>query len=426
MGSTASRPPSSAVTPDIQSGDRRARTQRLLIVVSQVAALTCWFSASAVSADLKAVLGVGDQGSVLLASSVQLGFVIGALTSAAVNLPDRVRPATLYCVNAVVAAACTALLALFVRDFAAAVLVRLVTGMALAGVYPVGMKLMASWASPALRARAMGLLVGGLTLGSAVPQLIRGIEDLPWQGVLLTAAAITSIGGLIVGAGVRPGPNLDQRAVHFDPRYAVRMFRETRPRLANLGYLGHMWELYALWTWLPVFVLHSQLSSGGSTHSVVNLVAFVAIGVAGLAGCLGGGWAADRFGRAPAAVTALMISGSCCLLSPLFYGRSLPWLTVLLVVWGAAVIADSGVFSTALSETVDQRFVGTALTAQTAFGFLLTILSIHLVQVVATVVTWQFAFVLLAPGPVVGAIAMARFGRVTATLGASHPLSARN
>jgi MFS family permease len=380
-----------------------------------------------VSADLKIVLGIGDVGTVLLASSVQLGFVIGALLSAVINLPDRGRPSSLYCISAVVAAMCTAVLALFVRDFTAAVLLRLVTGMALAGVYPVGMKLMASWASPALRARALGLLVGGLTLGSAAPQLIRGMEDLPWQGVLLTAAAITSVGGLIVGAGVRLSPNLYQRAVHFDPRYAVRMFRETRPRLANLGYLGHMWELYALWTWLPVFVLHSQLASGGSTGSAVNLVAFLAIGVAGLAGCLAGGWGADRFGRAPAAVTALVISGSCCLVSPLFYGRSLPWLTVLLVVWGAAVIADSGVFSTALSETVDQRLVGTALTAQTAFGFLLTILSIHLVQVVASLVTWQFAFMLLAAGPVVGALAMARFGRATTALANTlPPLSAQH
>lgn len=389
----------------------RARHQQGLVVIGQVLALSCWFSASAVSADLRTVLGIGDQASVLLATAVQLGFVIGALGSALLNLADRVPAPVLYCVSSVTAAVCTALIALVVRDYATVVLLRLLTGVSLAGVYPVGMKLMASWATPATRARALGLLVGGLTLGSAMPLLIRGFHGLPWQGVLLTAAGLTGLGGLLVLLTVRLGPSVDGRRGTFAPGYVVTMFRHTKPRLANLGYLGHMWELYALWTWLPVFVLASQVRSGGTTGALVSVVSFAAIGLAGLVGCLAGGWAADRFGRAPAAVAALAVSGTCCLLSPLFFGASLPVLTVLLLVWGAAVIADSGVFSTALSESVDQQYVGTALTAQTAFGFLLTIVSIQLVSLLAGVVTWQYAFVVLALGPVVGARAMHRFGR---------------
>lgn len=391
---------------------RRARNQQVLIVVSQVAALSCWFSASAVSSSLQSALEIGDLGIVLLASSVQLGFVFGATTSALLNLPDRLPPHLLYGVSALIASGCTALVALAARDMATAVVLRFMTGVALAGVYPVGMKLMASWAPAWQRGRALGLLVGGLTLGSAVPQLIRGFENLPWQGVLLTASLITAVGGVIVLAGVRSGPSFDAPAVRFDPRVALRMFQDPRPRLANLGYLGHMWELYALWTWLPVFVFHSQQAQGGSTGSAVNILSFFSIGVAGVLGCLAGGWAADRFGRPAAAATALAVSGTCCVLSPLAFGQPLPWLAVLLLVWGASVIADSGVFSTALSESVDRGYVGTALTVQTAAGFLLTIVSIHLIPILAGWVGWQFALVVLGLGPAVGVRAMVRFGRL--------------
>jgi MFS family permease len=196
------------------------------------------------------------------------------------------------------------------------------------------------------------------------------------------------------------------------------MFAERAPRLVNLGYFGHMWELYALWTWLPSFLLAGAVNSpaapagsGSATNSRIGLLTFVSIGLAGVIGCLVGGWAADRFGRSRAAVTALVISGSCCLLSPLFFGAGAGWILAFSAVWGAAVIADSGVFSTSLSEVADRRYVGTALTAQTAIGFALTVVTIQLVPVLADAVGWQWAFWLLVPGPVVGAIAMRAFGR---------------
>jgi predicted MFS family arabinose efflux permease len=295
------------------------RRQPILIAISQVAALSCWFSASAVAPDLEVVLDTGAQGSALLAIAVQLGFVGGALGSSIINLPDRVRPTMLYALGAVGSAGCTMLIALVARDLSVAIALRFGTGMALAVVYPVGLQLMASWAAPAQRARALGLLVGALTVGSATPQLIRGTGGLSWQGVLLTAAAITLLGGLVMALFVTPGPRRDRQPVEFDARYAIAMFRSRGPRLANLGYLGHMWELYAFWTWLPVFILHSQIQSRGDQGSVVYLVAFLTIGAAGFVGCLVGGYAADRIGRAPSAVTALVISGACCLLSPLFF-----------------------------------------------------------------------------------------------------------
>jgi MFS family permease len=394
--------------------DTRAHHPRVLIAAVQVAALSCWFSASAVAPGMQRDLDLGATGAVLLTSSVQVGFVVGALSSAVLNLADRVPTAVLYAVSAFLAAAFTALIPAVAAGLPGTLMLRVLTGIALAGVYPVGMKLMASWSEPARRGRALGLLVGALTLGSAVPQLIRGLRDLPWPGVLLAAAAVTAAGGLAALLLVRAGPNLDTGRIHLEPAYALRMYRQRGPRLANLGYLGHMWELYALWTWLPTFVLLSQQEAGGSTGAIVNLTSFLAIGVAGVLGCWLGGVASDRFGRAPAAVTAMVVSGTCCLLAPLFFGMPVAVLGCFLFVWGAAVIADSAVFSTALTETADQRFVGTALTAQTATGFLLTVVTIHVVPVLADAVGWQYVFLALAIGPLSGAVAMARFGRARA------------
>lgn len=397
-----------------------ARRQRALVAVVQLAGLSCWFSATAVAPGLRADLGISSGWAVLLTSSVQLGFVTGALASAVLNLSDRVAPPRLVAVSAAAAAGATALLPALADGLVPALVLRFLTGVALAGVYPVNMKIMASWSTPAQRGRAFGVLIGALTLGSAVPQLIRGLEDLPWQGVMFGAALVTLVGGVLAATTLRVGPDLPASAPVLDPAYALRMFRHEAPRLANLGYFGHMWELYALWTWLPAFVLASQEARGGSTGAVVNLTAFAAIGVAGAVGCVAGGVMSDRLGRSPAAVTALVVSGSCCALSPAFFGARLPVLVAFLLVWGAAVIADSGVFTTALSEVAEHRLVGTALTAQTAIGFLLTVATIHLVPALADRTGWRWAFVVLALGPVVGATAMARFGAVHARLTAAR------
>ncbi|WP_221199840.1 MFS transporter [Nocardioides soli] len=383
--------------------------QRRLIAASQVAALGTWFSASAVAPAVAAELGLTTGTSALLTSSVQIGFVVGAVSSAVLNLPDRLPLPTLYAVSALLAALSTAVFPALAHDGVAAVALRMLTGVFLAGVYPVGMKLTASWAPPEVRGRAFGLLVGALTLGSAVPHLIRVAEHLAWPAVMYGAAAIATAGAVLARLTIRVGPGYESRPQALQPSYAFRMFAERRPRLANLGYFGHMWELYAFWTWLPSFITASQLSRNGSADGRVSLLAFAAIGLAGVVGCLVGGWAADRVGRAPTAIAALAVSGSCCLLSPLFFGGTLAVLAVFLLVWGAAVIADSGVFSTALSESVDSHLAGTALTAQTAVGFSLTVATIHLVPVLAALGSWRTAFVVLAAGPLVGCLAMLRF-----------------
>jgi MFS family permease len=383
--------------------------QRAAIAVVQVLALAVWFSVSAVIPGLQAEWGISSAAAVWLTGTVQLGFVAGALVSTALNLADRFRPQAFMALSAALAAGVTLALSVFADGPPLALALRFLTGVFLAGVYPVGIKLMASWVTGSGRGLAMGLLIGALTVGSMLPYLIGGLVTLPWRGVLQVAAGIGLLGAVVAVVAIRPGPHLATGPVRWHPRYAVQMFASRGPRLVNLGYFGHAWELYALWTWLPVFVLHASASSAFGSHSQV--LVFVTLGLFGLAGCLLGGWAADRFGRSAAAVTALTVSGTCCLVSPLAFLAPAPVLAVFCALWGASVIADSGVFSTALSEVVDRRFVGTALSAQTAIGYAVTVVSMQFVPLLAEGAGWQFAFLVLAPGPALGALAMRRVGR---------------
>jgi MFS family permease len=380
--------------------------QRVLIALVEVLCLSVWFSATAVAPNLRSEWDIGASATVWLTASVQVGFVAGAVASTVLNLADRGAPQRLLAASALGAAACTAALTVFVTGLGAAVAIRFLTGVFLAGVYPVGMKLMASWSESRDRGRTFGVLLAALTVGSALPHLVGGLGPLPWRIVMLIASMLSVVGAVIAVVLLRPGPHLDNRPITPDPRYAIAIFAQRGARLISLGYFGHMWELYALWTWLSMYLVAGREERGGGATPSIGFITFVAIGVAGALGSLLGGWASDRFGRAQAAVAALAISGTCCVASPAFFGASTSVLVAFVVVWGAAVIADSGAFSTSLSETMDTRFVGTALTAQTAIGFLLTIVTIQLVPVVAELIGWRYAFLFLAPGPLIGVVAL--------------------
>lgn len=386
-----------------------ARRQRLLIATVQILGLSVWFSATAVVPSLTTEWDLSPTTAVWLTASVQIGFVCGAVASAALNLADRVPATRLMAVSAAGAAIATMVLALTANSVAQAVPLRFLTGVFLAGIYPVGMKLTASWSQTTDRARAFGLLIGALTLGSALPHLISGLGQLPWRAVMGSASILAFLAAIVTVIGIDVGPNMPTGTATPNPRYALTMFRDRGPRLANIGYFGHMWELYALWTWMALYLTHSVTRRPDDAGTPIELLTFAAIGIAGFAGCVLGGAAADRYGRSRAAATAMVVSGTCCLASPLAFGAPL-WVTIpFLAVWGISVIADSGVFSTALSETADPRYVGTALTAQTAVGFLLTVVTIQAVPVIAELVGWQYAFLILAPGPLVGAMAMSRY-----------------
>ena len=391
---------------------RHPLVQRGLIALVLVLVMGVWFSASAVVPALASQWHLSAGAAAWLTTPVQAGFVAGAIGSAASGLADRMPPHLLLVGCAAGAAACTLVMALAADGPAAAVPLRFATGAFLAGVYPVGIKLMASWSRPAGRALAMGVLIGALTLGSALPHLIGGLWRLDWRAVLVTAAATAFAGAIVAGTLVRPGPQFPSAGGTGRPRYALAMFADRGPRLVNLAYFGHMWELYALWTWLPAFLAASgTATSGRPALASPGIEAFLAIGVAGVAGCLIGGWAADRLGRAATAAAALAISGACCLLSPLSFTASRPWLLAFAAVWGAAVIADSGVFSTLLSEQADRRYLGTALTAQTAAGFLLTIVTIQAVPLIAAAAGWRYAFLALAAGPLTALPALTSLNR---------------
>jgi MFS family permease len=398
----------------------RTNRQRSLIALVQILGLSVWFSVSVVVPSIRAEWGFGSTASGWLTASVQIGFAAGAIASALLHLADRIAPQHLLAAGAACAAACTAAMALLAHDLCEAIPLRFLTGVALAVVYPVGMKLMASWSESTDRGRWFGILIGSLALGSAFPQLISGFAPLPWRSVTAIAAALSAVGAVIAVAALMPGPHLDTRPVALNPRYVIAMFAERGVRLTNVGYFGHMWELYALWTWLPLFLLAGRQERGDEVGTSTGIIAFFAIGIAGAAGSVLGGLASDRFGRSPAAVTALIISGACCIASPVFFAAPTSALVVFLLVWGAAVIADSGVFSTSLSEIATKSLVGTALTTQLAVGFLLTVVTVQLVPLAADLLGWRYVFVLLAPGPVIGAVAMSALHHFNTTNSFQH------
>ena len=403
---------------------RNPLVQRGLIALVLVLAMAVWFSASAVVPALAGQWHLSAGAAAWMTAPVQAGFVLGAVGSAVLGLADRIRPHLLVAGCAAAAAGCTLLMALFADGLLTAVPLRFATGAFLAGVYPVCMKLMASWSPPAGRALAMGVLIGCLALGSALPHLIDGLGGLNWRAVLTAAAATAFCAAIVAGALVRPGPQFPAGGGTGRSRYALAMFSDRGPRLVSLAYFGHMWELYALWTWLPAFLIASGTTTTGR-EGASGIDAFLAIGVAGLAGCLLGGWAADRLGRAATAAAALAVSGSCCLLSPLFFTAGRPWLLAFTVVWGAAVIADSGVFSTLLSELADRRYLGTALTTQTAIGFLLTIVTIQVIPLAAAVTGWRYAFLALAAGPMTALPALTALSRDMRPNGLASTLTER-
>jgi len=393
----------------------------LLLALVELFAMGLWFGVSAVAPQIAAEWHLDPATAAWLTLAVQLGFVGGTLLSALLNLPDILRTRHVLAVSALCAAIANAVLAIFVHGAAPAIALRFLTGMFLAGVYPPGMKLIATWFRQG-RGLALGVLVGALTLGKASPYLVNAFGSKQWRVDAGFASGMALVAVVLVVFFVREGPYALPNQP-FDIGQIVKAFRNRGVRLANFGYFGHMWELYAMWTWAPVMI-RASLAVSGDKPIFAEIASFVVIG-AGAIGCVVAGRVADRIGRPIVASAAMIVSGACCIAIGFFYGHSPVALLVIAAIWGATVVADSAQFSACVTELGDPRYVGTALTIQTCIGFLITTVSIRMMPALVARVGWQHAFSALAIGPFLGTMAMLKLRGATAAAYTS-PASAKS
>jgi MFS family permease len=400
------------------------------VAIAELLAKALWFSGTAVIPQLSREWHAGLGLTSWLTLTVQLGFVAGALLLAATNLLDLTSAARIFAVSSLLGAAFTALFgAVAARHIGLALLLRFLSGMTSAGVYPTGMKVLTGWFQRG-RGLAMGIVVGAITIGSALPHAVH-IGSLPWQTVVYVCAGFSLLAALVMLFAVEEGP-YKSTAPRFDIRQVTELSRNRDLRRANLGYLGHMWELYSMWGWITLLL---AASAPTVSHNLLETVSFLAIAV-GAIGCVWAGYVSDRnqqhapvetpnlgappnaiFGgwadvraRSRVTIVAMAVSGSCCVLAAVFFHHF--WLlTAIALVWGVAVVADSAQFSTITTEVADQRYVGTALTMQTALGFLLTSISIRAVAGIASAYGWRWAALSMAAGPALGILAMMGVGR---------------
>ena len=388
--------------------DHPGRWRALLVLsVSQLLGMCTWFAGNAVAPQLGAGWGLDPAAVGWLTSAVQLGFVAGTAFAALSNLPDLVSGRALVSSCALGAAAANAAL-IVAPGYGAALATRFLTGVFLAGVYPPAMKMAATWFRSG-RGFAIGILIGALTLGKALPYALRAIGGVRWQAVVLSVSGGSVVAAALIALAYADGPFAFPRRP-FSWRLAATVAAHRETRLAIAGYLGHMWELYAMWTWLPAFLAASAIARGASpggagTTAAAQASATIAIGAAG---CVWGGFMADRMGRARLVTIAMAASGACALGIGALFGAG-PWLLLPVAgAWGFFVIADSAQFSAMVTEVAPPHAVGTALALQTSIGFLLTAATIQMVPAIAQRAGWQWAFPVLAAGPAFGIAAIAR------------------
>jgi len=391
------------------SPEPRGRWGQLAILATTLLlALVPWFSAASVAPLIADEWQISRLETAFLTVAVQLGFVVGALAIAFSGAADVIPARRLIAGGALLAAVANAAFALFAIDVVTALPMRALSGLGIAAVYPVAMKVVAGWFRGG-RGLAVGVLIGAITLGSALPHLIRAggaVAGLDWRLVVLTATVPCLAGALLAVVAVREGP-MTTPAARLSLRMARAALGERSVRLASLGYLGHMWELYAMWTWVPAFVAASLAVSGDAGIGAASGVAFLVV-AAGAIGCVAAGALADRLGRTTLTIAAMALSGSSAVAAGLLFGAPSTVLLVVVVIWGITVVADSAQFSTAISELSPPGTAGSALALQTAAGFLLTGITIVGVGLLdpGDRGAWTLAFAILAVGPLVGIVAM--------------------
>ncbi len=404
--------PAPLVAPmSLASATSSAAAWRTLAILSFaiVLSMSTWFSATAIVPELRQAWGLDGAEAAWLTNAVQIGFVVGALGSSLINLPDMLSARTLMTIAALAAAAANASL-LIAPSGVVAIFARFVTGVTLAGIYPPALKLISTWFVRG-RGLALGCVIAALTLGSAFPHFLRAATSaLDWRLVVAGTSAMTLVGALLMARFATEGPYSYSKAV-FDPRQIGRVLSNRLVALANIGYFGHMWELYAMWGWFLAFA-RAYLEARGDDAPSASLITFFVI-ASGAIGCIAGGVLADRIGRTATTALMMSVSGVCAMLIGLTFHGPLWLFVALALVWGMSVIGDSAQFSAIVTEVGDPSLVGTALALQLGIGFALTVVAIWIMPAFADWIGgWQWAFVILAPGPVIGTWAMLSLRRM--------------
>ena len=382
---------------------RGAPRQLAVLALAMVLGMTPWFSATVAAPGMRAEWNTTPSVSAWLTIAVQLGFVLGTFVSAVLLLSDRFSARRLASASSCLVTIATAALAWRHTGPATAIALCGLTGAALAGVYPPGIKIAAGWWRSG-RGTAIGILVGALTIGSAMPNLLRALSATErWRTVILAAAACALVSASLFGLAVRDGP-FQAASAPFNPRALSTVVRNRWVALATAGYLGHMWELYAMWSSIGAFWAF-VMAPRALAPALAPVFAFITI-ASGAIGCVVAGVAADRVGRPIVTIVAMAISATCALAIGFLTTAPLVVVTVVAVVWGISIVADSAQFSAAITELAPSQYVGTAITLQTCLGFLLTIITIRLVPVWVHLWGWELAYVPLAIGPVAGILAM--------------------
>jgi len=373
-----------------------------IIVLAQFAGTSLWFAGNAVLADLTIMLSLDANALGMITSAVQFGFISGTLVFAILTIADRFSPTLVFLLSSILGGLFNAAILFEEPTLTSLLTFRFLTGFFLAGIYPVGMKIAADWHERGL-GKALGFLVGALVVGTAFPHLLKSLTaNVSWEYVMTMSSTIAIIGGSTIYLFVPNGP-LRKKGKGIEIGAFISVFRKKEFRAAAFGYFGHMWELYTFWAFVPFILLGYNETNNTSLN--VPTYSFAIIAVGGLS-CTIGGYLAFRYGSAKVAFFSLLLSGVCCVLSPLLITLSTPVFLLFLFIWGMVVISDSPQFSTLVASNAEAEIKGTALTIVNSIGFAITIISIQMISYLSNSIDPVFLFLPLTAGPLIGLITM--------------------